>query len=215
MVDFQTKGRTVQGRMQFFHKCMDRKLSLRTIFFIGTIIGAFAMNAGKKALLENTGLLDENMLYQMKYNTVDSSAFFWYVLRERMGIVIVLSLLAPTYLGIAVVWLYTAWLGISLGMLLMASVFRYGVKGLLLMGTACIPHYILYIPVCILLLKMCQELCEAIYFPARALHYNGNKKALLRKDAVKLVCIIGVVIMGCFMESYVNPNLIANLLKIF
>ena len=73
------RSKTRQGRI------------LSGIIVLGFLSGLLFMHAGKKVLLENTGLLSENLLYAVKYAPVDSNAFFLYVLQKRLGEKLLLS----------------------------------------------------------------------------------------------------------------------------
>ena len=66
------------------YRTKNGKIPLATIFVAGLFLGMLILNFGKSILLDNTGLLDEYTLYHMKYMTVDSSALFYYVLRNRL-----------------------------------------------------------------------------------------------------------------------------------
>lgn len=203
------KPRTKQSRM------------ILGVTVLGFLLGLVLMNTGKKVLLDNTGLLSENMLYIVKYAPVDSNAFFLYVLQKRLGYALILAVLSTTWLGLAAVWTCAAWMGISFGMLVMASLLRYGLKGILLIAVGVFPQIFVYFPAAVLLLLWSYEFCITIYFPdkiqAGALLHGetGGKYALLRNQAIKFVLLLGVVIIGCILESYVNPKLVFNLLKIF
>lgn len=191
------------------------------IVALGFLLGLVLMNTGKKVLLENTGLLSENMLYTVKYAPVDSNAFFLYVLQKRLGCALILAVLSTTWLGLAAVWTCAAWLGISFGMLVMAALLRYGLKGILLIAVGIFPQALVYFPVSILLLRWSYEFCMTIYFPDKIqgsslLHgENSSKYALLRNKGITFIMLLGVVIIGCILESYVNPKLVFNLLQFF
>lgn len=194
---------------------------LSGIILLGFLLGLLLMNAGKKVLLENTGLLSENILYAVKYAPVDGNAFFLYVLQKRLGCALILAVLSTTWLGLAAVWTCAAWLGLSFGMLVMASLLRYGLKGILLIAVGIFPQAFVYFPAAILLLRWSYEFCLSIYFPEKlqdsaALHEEtGSRHALLRRKGVTFLMLLGVVIIGCVLESYVNPALMGNMLKIF
>lgn len=191
------------------------------IVALGFLFGLVLMNTGKKVLLDNTGLLNENVLYAVKYAPVDSNAFFLYVLQKRLGCALILAVLSTTWLGLAAVWTCAAWLGISFGMLVMAALLRYGLKGILLIVVGIFPQAIVYFPAALLLLRWSYEFCMTIYFPEKvqtgALMHGetGGKYAMLRNKAVTFVLLLGVVIIGCVLESYVNPKFVINLLQFF
>lgn len=185
----------------------------------GFVLGLVLMNMGQKVLLENTGLLSEYTLYEMKYSEISSNAFFWYVLRERVGAVLVMALLSTTWLGMVSAYAYSAWLGVSFGMLLMAAMLRYGLKGIFLIIVGVFPQGIIYLPACFYLLKLSQEFCAIMYFPSKIstrlrLDETG-KNNIMRRKAFQFLSLVVVVIIGCFLESYVNPKLVSNLLQIF
>jgi len=169
--------------------------------------------------LEDTGLLSEYILYEMKYSQIDSSAFFWYILRKRLGLVFLLTLLATTWLGVIAGYTYAAWLGISYGMLMMAAVIRYGLKGIFLIVTGVFPQGLIYIPTCFLLLNWCKELCTSLHFSENVSVKNcrgeAEKNNIMRRRALQFLSLVVVVIIGCFFESYVNPKLVINLLQFF
>lgn len=190
------------------------KLPFLTIFTVGVFFGVFVMNLGKSILLENTGLLDEYTLYQMKYMTVDSVALFYYVLRQRLGSMLVLAVLATTYLGIAVCGGMVLWYGVCTGVLLAAAVIRYGIKGILLVLVAMFPQYLIYIPAIIGMLFWCGKLYRMIYLD-RSLTTDGEKTFFLPKCLLQLVGILCVFVVGCVLESFLNPLFMKGLLKIF
>lgn len=187
--------------------------------FAGFILGFLLVHIGKKVLLDDTGLLSEYALYEMKYTRISSSAFFWYVLRKRLAVVLVLALFSTTWLGLIAGYTYAAWVGISVGMLITAAVIRYGLKGILLIVAGVFPQGILYLPAGFLLLTWCHELCVWMHFPQKstaALHVtNTGKDNIMRRKVLQFLSLVVVVITACYLESYVNPKLVIGLLQFF
>lgn len=182
------------------------------LFLAGTLLGIILMNLGKKFLLADTGLLNEEALYHMKYMTVDGNALFWYVMGIRLKPLVSLVVLATTYLGIMAVWGTAAGYGVWTGMFLAAAVIRYGVKGILLVMTAIFPQYVIYGPVFFFLLVWCEQICRLIYFEKGT---RLRSRQLVLVKLLQLVAIIVAIIAGCALESYVNPMIIKKLLKNF
>lgn len=170
------------------------------------------MNIGKSILLENTGLLDEYALYHMKYMTVNSNALFYYVLKQRLGTMLLLAVFATTYLGLTVCLGAVAWYGMAAGAFMSALVIRYGLKGIFFAVVGIFPQYLLYVPAMLAMLFWCERLCRSIYFK-NGIYQEGSVSLL--KRLLNLVVIFFVVILGCFLESYINPHLMSGLLKIF
>ena len=189
------------------------KIPYLPLFVIGLILGTIFMNYGKKVLLENTGLLDEYTLYHMKYMTVDNSAFFYYLLRQRIMDVLLMVIIATTYLGVIFVAAKTIWYGATVGMFLSAAAIRYGMKGIFLVITGVFPQYIVYIPAYIILLNLCEKTCRSIYFKDSSADMSIMN--LIRSKIIRLLVILVAVVFGCILESYLNPIIFMNFLKIF
>ena len=190
------------------------KQKFATLFCVGFLTGILVMNLGKSILLEETGLFDEYTLYHMKYMTVDSSALFCYVFRKRIGAVLILAVLATTYLGFAAAAGAALWYGISAGAFLASLTLRYGIKGILLALISVLPHYLLYIPAMLILLLWCEELFRGIYSRGGG-GFSAGDKGFLMKKAGQLVLIMLATTVGCLLEGYINPFLLLGYLKIF
>lgn len=189
-------------------------LPFLTIFTAGIVAGIFFMNLGKSILLENTGLLDEYTLYDMKYMTVDSSALFYYVVKQRLGSVLVLAVLATTYLGLVVCGGFVLWYGLCTGAFLATAVIRYGIKGILLVLVGIFPQYLIYVPAVMGMLVWCRKLYRAIYLD-RSFTAEWTNSFGLPKCLLQLAGILCVLVVGCVLESFLNPLFVQALLKIF
>ena len=196
------------GRKKFFKG----KLPLLYLFLAGVLLGIVIVNTGREVLVDKAGLLGEESLYHMKYMTIDTKALFWHVTGTRLKSVAIMAVLATTYLGLVVICAEAVWYGIATGIFAAASVLQYGIKGVLLAVTGIFPHYILYVPVMLWFLAWCEQMCRGIYFEKTA--FLRNRKEIVLQ-LLQLVVIVVVVIIGCVLESYVNPVLLKKFLKSF
>lgn len=201
------------GRWQTVTGRLSGKLPFGSLFLAGLIAGILIMNFGKSMLLENTGLLDEDILYHIKYMTVDSNALFCYVLRKRLGSVAFLVILSTTYLGLIVCAGAAFWYGMSAGAFLSALSIRYGLKGILFALAGIFPHYFLYVPALAALFVWCEQVNRSIYFRG----YRGAEegKYFLPGRILRLAVILVIVILGCMLEGFWNPRIMTAFLKIF
>ncbi|MBE5892599.1 MAG: stage II sporulation protein M [Lachnospiraceae bacterium] len=190
------------------------KLPLGLLFWTGVLAGIIVMNLGKSILLDDTGLLDEYTLYHMKYMTVDSGALFYYVLWLRMKTVLILIVFATTYLGMAVCTGATVWYGFSVGAFTSALMMQYGLKGIVFGVLSVFPQMLLYVPAAVALLRWCVQLNRFIYFQREATS-DVEKKVPLSRRIVRLLGILGLVVLGCLAESFINPEIMEWLLNIF
>lgn len=186
---------------------------LLPLFFAGLVIGVFIMNIGKSILLEETGLFDEDILSRMRYMTVDSNALFCYILRKRMLFLIGMAVLATTYLGLAACMAAVLWCGMSAGIFLTALMLRYGLKGLILAMVSVFPQFLFLIPAFLLLLEWSGSLYQTIYFQSR--NAGERERFPLAAKLGRLAGIILLLMLGCLLESYLNPALLIGYLRIF
>lgn len=183
------------------------RLPFMQMFFIGLFLGIIGIHFGKDIFLENTGLLDEQTLYNMKYMNIDCRALLGYVLRERLGLALGLAILATTYLGLLICSVTALWYGISAGAFLAVAVLRYGLKGIIFVIVGAFPHYLVYAPALLSLLVWCEAMCRGIYFQKNL--YQG------KKSIGRLIIILMMMTVGCVLESFANPQILLGFLKIF
>ena len=189
------------------------------VFLFGFFVGVFLINLWKETLIVDTGFLDEEMLYQMKYAQIDSDSFFGYVLKQRLLLFVCLAIGATTYLGITMTYGALLWFGFAGGIFMASAAVRYGFKGVLLLVGVFMPHYIIYIPTFWMLLNWCYYICCTMYFPAKVFGEKArqykDKKTFLISNGGRVILLLLVVIIGIWVESYVNPIFLTKLLKIF
>ena len=202
--------------MHQIYRTDSRHTSWLYLFLGGFLIGVFAMNIWKNLFLQDMELLNAASLSRLRYLEVDGGAFFLYVLKERIGTALFLCILATTYIGIYAVPLFALWMGAMAGIFLSVASIRYGLKGIVLIAAGILPQYLLLVPACVMLMNWCYQLSAALYHPERAadLRYGTKKQYLLRK-AAQLLVILGAVMIGSAIESYINPMLLSAFLKIF
>ena len=193
-----------------------RRISWLYLFLGGFLIGILVLNIWRDFFLQDMELLNVASLSRIRYMEVDSGTFLLYVLKERMGIVVLLCLLATTYLGTVAVSVYALGMGTMAGVVLSVASIRYGLKGILLILISVFPQYLLLVPGCIMLMEWCCRLCTLLYHPERMgdMGYGTRKQHLLRR-VVQLLVIVGILLLGSVLESYANPVLLSGFLKIF
>ncbi len=202
--------------MHRIYRMDSRHISWLYLFLGGFLAGVFAINIWRNIFLQDMGLLDAASLSRLRYLEIDEGSFFLYVLKERMGVVLALCLLATTYVGVYALSAFALWLGAMAGFFLSVASIRYGLKGILLILAGILPQYLLLVPACIMLMNWCYKVSNALYHPDRAVDIRyGTRKQYFMRKTVQLFMIMVVVVAGCVMESYVNPLLLSVFLKIF
>ena len=185
--------------------------------FLGSfLLGVLIMNMGDEVLISENGIFSQESVSRLRYIEIDSGRFFRYVLKHRIGEGALLLLLSTTGLGIFSVYVCIIWQGVLAGMTITTAIIRYGIRGMLLILGGMFPHQLLLVPAEIMLLGWCYENCSRGHFSGKYdLPYYKNRKQQYIRQAIGLLWIIVVIIIGCILESYVNPILISDLDKIF
>lgn len=185
--------------------------------FLGSfLLGVMVMNLGTNFFLSEEGIFSIASMNRLKYIEINHVSFLKYVLRHRMGSGIILILLSSTGIGLISVYACVVWQGMLAGMTITAATIRFGIKGLLLILGSVFPHQLLLIPAQVMLLGWCYENCSKGQTGGNIVtsYYRSKKQQFLHQGII-LLWIWIVILIGCFLESYVNPILISDLVKIF
>lgn len=180
--------------MKFSWKLEKREKTVWLIVFLaGFLAGIALVCMFPDGLVTATGFLDGDFFSRMSYLDLNQNGLFLYCIRQRLGMAAFLVLLSAAGAAGAGIWIFLGWSGISAGMVLTVLSMRFGIKGLLIFAGCVLPQQLLLIPGYLLLMDWC----------------------IRKMERRKLLTPLSVVIMGCFLESYVNPVLLKVVLKIF
>ena len=186
------------------------------LFMIGLFLGILIVNLGYDGWIKDGGLLGTDMIVRLKNSVPDSSGLLGYVMKHRLFTVCMLGLLATTIIGMPAVCAYICYIGLSAGCLLSVAVIRYGIRGLLLMAAGVLPQGIFLIPAYIALFVWAVSVNRMLYSrnPYKE-HYMRYSRQIYAQKGLQIAGIVVVVIIGCLLESYVNPKLLHFILTIF
>ena len=127
-----------------------------------------------------------------------------------------LALLSTTMIGMPVICVYICYMGLSAGCLLSVAVIRYGIRGILFVAAGLLPQAFFLVPAYIGLFIWAVSINRTLYAPKTYLDgYERYSRQFYLKKGTQIVMVTVVVIMGCLLESYVNPNIVHFILKIF
>ena len=186
---------------------------MRLIVLFCFVLGIIGANLVDKSKMSGFGLWNSYFIEKFKYARIRPGELFYYILEQRLPVMLLLILLSVTGLGLWIGGAFLAWQGFAAGFLMAASVVSYGAKGILLMGTAFFPQYLLYIPVYVACIYL------TVFFRDRIRVRGEGSGRLHRKEYFLFLAIcllfLGLYITGILLESYVNPFLLKKILKIF
>lgn len=184
-------------------------------FFAGLLAGAALVYLNMDIFLSETGFLSPVGLARLERVELNEGVFFLYVLKKRLAVVWLAAILSTTFAGIVTTYLFVLWMGVCGGVVAAVSIMRYGIKGFLLLAGGMMPHFLCYIPAFLMLADWCFQICTKLYYPVRdytEIQDRGRKRLGILRN---FLLLHGVVITGAILESYVNPYVMTELLKIF
>lgn len=186
------------------------------LFTIGLFLGILIVNIGYDTWIREGSLLGTDMISRLKNSIPDGGSLFGYVLKHRLFTVCLLGLLATTMVGLPAVCGYVCYMGLSAGCLLSVAVIRYGIRGLFLMAAGVFPQGILLIPGYAALFLWTVGVNRMLYSRGTSPEYYGGygRRSYLKKG-LQMAGILVVVLLGCLLESYVNPQILQYVLKLF
>lgn len=186
------------------------------LFTIGLFLGILIVNLGYDTWITDGSLLSTDMISRLKSSTLDGRGLFGYIIRQRLFTVCMLGLLATTVIGLPAVCGYVCYSGMAAGCLLSVAVIRYGIRGLLLMAAGILPQGLLLIPAYTALFIWAVSVNRMLYSknPYKEPYMRYSKQTYIKKG-MQIAGIMAVVIIGCLLESYVNPKMLHFILKIF
>ena len=186
------------------------------LFMIGLFLGILIVNAGYDTWIRNGSLLGTEMILRLKNSVPDGGELFGYIMKHRLFTVFMLGILGTTMIGIPAVCGYVCYTGLAAGCLLSVAVIRYGIRGLLLMAAGVFPQGLLLIPAYIALFIWTLNVNRLLYVKGPyGDHYIRTGRQSYLKKGIEMISIVVVVIIGCLVESYVNPKMLHFILKIF
>nr|MBQ8253733.1 stage II sporulation protein M [Lachnospiraceae bacterium] len=177
-------------------------------FLIGVLYIYFTGNAGK----EGVDFLSVQNLMQVKYMEIIYEDYFIYLLKKRIGIVLLLVAFSLALPGKYILFGFLMMFGCSMGSMISVLVMRHGIRGVLLFLGLVLPQDLIYVPVLFGWVYLLAGWNEGMfgYVPGR--NKSGNR---IRGLFFKILCLLGVTIIGILLECYVNPKTLNFCLKFF
>lgn len=151
-------------------------------------------------------ILDPEYLSRMRELAVDQKLLIYEILKNRMGMVMIIGMAGTTYLAPAVCMFVALWIGMNMGSFQTLAIARYGLKGILLLPATTMPQFLIYLPAFYFLLRWSEKLYGVIY----------QKQVWKKWNAVSgLVLILAAMAVGIFTEFRLGPQVLQGVLKIF
>lgn len=166
------------------------------LYMAGFFAGILYANLIGVTYLASTGIFHEFFLNQYTNQDIMTAKYFLYLLKQRLGPVLLLVCSGMTKFRKIVVMCTLLWTGFAGGMLAVTAVIRMGITGMLFYFAIMLPHSIFYAFAYVILI------CYLAEAPA-------NKWNLWKTVFVCLSLAAGIL-----TEVYVNPYIVKWVMKI-
>ena len=183
------------------------------VFFLtGFLLGVLYIYFTGEYKAQGTDIFSVQNLMQLQYTEIRYREYFWYLLKNRTAVLLVLGACSLALAGKYLLFGFLMLLGCSMGSMLSVLVLRYGLGGMLLFAGLVFPQGFVYIPAVFGWVAMLTNWNEGIFGRRSALYQRmQGKKGKVRR----IIFWIGVTIIGILLECYVNPVVLKLCLKIF
>ena len=173
-----------------------RKISMSNLYLVSLVVTMLFLLVQKNEILSRINLFDEEHLREVEYQLEQLPRGIFIMIIQRVKLIAVMFALATTSLGSVYVFSNVIWYGVSSGFLVTIVMMRYGLRGILLLTAGMFPHYLVYVPAIILTMILSKE-----------------KRVVNGRFVSQFLIITLVMVIGCALECYVNPDIVAKILK--
>lgn len=192
-----------------FHKGNRKKGPVyKYLFPAGVILGVVLWN------LEKQDLLSRDLLTEISCIQPREAYLFWYLLRCRFTLFLIIVIAAVMPVGIYVLDAMTLWMGMTMGILVGTTVGVYGIKGILLILAGLFPQGILLIPCYVYGVILADRTCRKLYVSGSG-ELRGSNRRLWGRYALRMAAVGTLIGVGCLAECRYNLPFLKTVLRIF
>lgn len=180
------------------------------LFFLVFLGGVICANILGVAWGRELGAMNEYFMSRYMYADIQGRELFPFLFYKRIPEFFLLLFFSVGIYGTFIIDGYIAYLGFSLGFLSVIAIMNYGIRGVLLMAGFFLPQWLFYVPMLILWrirLRQYKGLDKEYSFEGRRKRGNMKLAVVLAEAAV-------LVLLGLFMESYINPFFLQKIIRI-
>ncbi|MEE1242351.1 hypothetical protein [Frisingicoccus sp.] len=169
------------------------------LLLVGVILGTLLLNVAMG--FKGTALIEQvkyyHRLIQVQFET--SFMTFLRISIYRIGIALILSACIRLTENYSILYPLVVLMGVAFGYTLSLLTFCYGISGILCMIAYLFPQYMVYVPLTITILNS----------------VSSKTGGSFRPDIQRSIVLFLIILIGCVMESYLNPLFLKVILKRF
>ncbi|MCT4544135.1 MAG: stage II sporulation protein M [Vallitalea sp.] len=177
------------------------------LFIVAIVIGSIFANNLSSNKIDEYKLLSNYFITKFPNSNYLNIDLFKFILWKRVKLILGVWILGFTFFEIMINFLLVIYFGFSIGFLFSVGLITKGFKGYMMYLMLLIPQYLFYIPIIIYLIIKSTKFCTNLYHNNKSKRFNINKQMFVEYFFVLIICIIFTII-GCIMETYINPQLV-------
>ena len=170
------------------------------VLFLGIVAGSIFANVFGTTHINDWGIFDGEYLEKYTSISVNNGDLWKYVVKDRLRDYLFLCIISLTSISISMLMLYLFYIGMGAGLIISMASMQYGIYGIWLYIVSVFPHYIFYTIAMIVLINW-------KFTPNDFRRIRGTRQGMLA-----LVCTCVLVIVGTYLEAYINPTLIKDVI---
>ena len=206
------------GMIRLRNLRLDWKNRLLLSFVGGLFFGIVYANFFAGNYFEEVGFISDYFLIQYLQEDVDKNQLFPYLLKGRGLSFFLIWIMGSSFLGSILIYLVLVWIGFSIGIYVVAAIAKYGLGGIGFCMAAVFPQALFYIPAFGLVLLQAYAIRVKSNRNENSLRSHSFELKSSRKEIMVpyvFVLLLGLVLLflGILTESYMNPQIVKNLLE--
>lgn len=195
---------------------LNRMGGLRSILIfcgIGLLVGIVAANAARQEYMDHAANFDVLFLSNIRNLDIDRTQLFFMVLGNRLKDFLLLWVFSITILWQPYSICFCLYQGFMAGFLLMMTTNLYGIKGILLSLSYCMPQYLILLPVTAMVIIRCGYLNRKIY---KYSYSKAPSKWKLIQEFLPAFLLFALgIILSCVLEAYINVSIVRKVLTLW
>lgn len=172
-----------------------KEVWLLLFFGGGFLLGILFINLWGDTYFKETAIFGMENLNALAEVSLDTDAFFPYLIKLRGKEMLWLWMAGYTAFGVPALLLVLGWLGMSAGVVFTSVIVQMGMTGILLFLALILPQAFLYVP--------------AVWLLAEGIWERESEKQYI----FLLLSVVVCVVAGAALESYGNPVLFRWIMK--
>lgn len=189
----------------------NQKLFCFIIFAAGIILGTIITNRVGANYIQEMSMFSYASEHQLTSDAVDSSQLAWYIVKQRLPMILFIWVMFMSMFGNLVFYGYLFYFSFTMGAVLSMETLIYGMKSVLIFLGSAFPHYLFYLAGLFVLYQRGVPVSKEWYNDSGS-GKKRDSKAIFKRHVMTLVMVLAIYMAGILLEAYLSPIILEKLL---